>query len=154
MNLTLLLISSGIIVIYLAYIFIRYGIQPSISNSYYALGNKEKPLFTLALWGFAIPIIIVANTPIMFIGASFICVVGATQNFKIKSEGLVHSISAVIGIGLGIASLFFEFKTPLTAIAIILSGIALYVFNAKNKVLWVEIIALSMISLSLYLTQI
>lgn len=153
-NLMLLILSTSIFIGYVSWILSREGMIPSISESYYRLPYSLKVFFTLFIWGMAVPIMIVSATPLMIAACFFICMVGTTQTFKIKLVGIIHTFAAMTGIGLGVLSLFFEFRTPLTAIAIIMSAAVLYGFNVKNKVFWTEIISFTMILLSLFLTQV
>ena len=153
-NLILLITSSLIFISYISFIVSKYGVIPSISESYYRLPYSLKILFTLFIWGLAVPIMIVASTPLMLLACGFICVVGVTQTFKLKLVGAIHSLAAIIGIGIGVLSLFFEFRTPLTAIAIIIGIALLNIFKVNNKTWWSEIIAFTLILLSLFLTQV
>lgn len=152
-NIILLLISTIIFVGYNGFITIKYGVLPSISDSFYKLPEKYNFLFTLALWGFALPISISATTPLMFFAGGFICFVGAASHFKEKFEGKYHYAFALIGVILGTLSLFFEFRTPLTAIAIVLLTAFYNIIDLKNKTLWTEYTAFFMILLSLFLVN-
>ena len=151
--LALLLTSTVAFAGYIVLVLSKCGILPSISDSYYCLSSQLNPLFTFFTWGLALPIMIVAETPLMFFAGAFICIVGASRNFREKFEGTVHVASAIIGVGLGTLSLIFEFRTPLTAAVIILVTAILSIFKVKNKTWWIEITAFAMILLSLYLTQ-
>lgn len=150
----LLITSSLVFVSYIILVLVKCGVLPSISDSYYCLSKRLNPLFTFFTWGLAIPIMMVAQTPLMFFAGGFICMVGASQNFREKFEGFIHVTSAIIGVGLGTLSLIFEFKTPITAAIILASIVGFNLFKINNKTWWIEIITFSMILISLYLTQV
>lgn len=105
MNLILLIISSVVFISYITLIVSKFGVIPSISESYYRLPYNLKILFTLFIWGLAIPIAVVASTPLMLIACGLICVVGTTQTFKLKLVGTIHTIAAMAGIGFGVEQL-------------------------------------------------
>jgi hypothetical protein len=153
LNITLLLISTIIFISYNGFITIKYGILPSISESFYRLPERYNFLFTLALWGFAFPITMVASSGLLFFAGGFICFVGAAQHFKEKFEGKYHYAFALIGVVLGILSLYFEYRTPITATAIVLLTTFYNLMNFKNKTLWTEYTAYLLILLSLFLVN-
>ena len=80
-KLILFILSGAVFTIYWLYIYYRYGIQKSISDSYYKLKNNNY-LFTLVLWGFSVPIMIIGETGLMFFAGAFICFTGAQQTLK------------------------------------------------------------------------
>lgn len=148
--LTFLKVSLASISAYITYVLLKYGIQPSISDSYYALSKKTKFLFTLALWSFAIPIVIISNNGFLFFSGSFICVVAAAQNFKDKFVGKVHYASAVIGILLGMLALVISYNMYLFPLLFVIISVILKLLKTKNLTWWVEITAITCIYLSLF----
>ena len=58
-----LLISVLVFASYLTYVLCKYGIQKSISDSYYRLTQADKWAFTIATWGYSLPLIIAGNGP-------------------------------------------------------------------------------------------
>ena len=108
------------IVLYCIYIWQKYGIQKSISESYYRLTNKEKPLFYLALvltsfnfiigWVYENPSELISNI-LIFLAGSFICFVGAASEFKgSKLTEIVHYVGATGGYILGYAFIVSVYK--------------------------------------------
>jgi hypothetical protein len=83
---TVLIISFAIFAIYVMYIFIKYGVRPSLSDSFYSAGY----LFTG--WCFVIGISVTAVMLelsegkwyqfIAFLAGSGLCLVGAAPRFK------------------------------------------------------------------------
>ena len=147
-----------VFVSYVVFIWSRYGIQKSISASYYVLPEKINVLFTLFCWGFAFPAIIVAQTPLMFLAGSAIVFVGAAARFKEKLTKSVHMISATIGVILSQASIFFDYHLwHLNAIFVLSSLIILGVLYFKHidkYIWWIEIFAFSTICIALGINSI
>jgi len=136
---------------YVLFIWIKYGIQPSISDSYYVLPNKLKPLFTLFCWGFALPAIIlgVEITPFMFFAGVGICFVGAAAQFKDDWVSNIHMIAAIGGIIFSQLAIFFGFHMLwLNIISIVLSVIMPFI-TIKYYFWYVELIAFSAICYAL-----
>ena len=52
----------SVFISYVSFIWIKYGILPSISDSWYHLPENLKVLFTLFCWGFALPAAIIGLT--------------------------------------------------------------------------------------------
>ena len=152
MDLILLIASAIIFLGYITSIWKIYGVQKSISDSYYRLPKKWNFLFTLALWSFAIPVMVVGNNVMMFLAGAGICFVGAASNFKrLKMTKNVHMAGAFGGIIVGIFSVIFDFNAlPLALVAIAFS-IFLKIF-AKNYIWWIEVTAFVTIWLTLYIS--
>lgn len=120
----------------------RFGILPSISDSWYSLPTNQNFLFTLFTWGLGIPMFLYGNIwfALSGVGLSF---VGAATMFKMK-EGLtseVHYTGAVMGIFcalIGIASMYQNFL-PLALF--LMSAIAIQISPSSNKLWWQEIAA-------------
>ena len=83
---------------YVSWIWARYGVLPSISHSYYSLPDNLKFIFTLWSWGYALPAMIVASTPLMFFAGAGICFVGAAAAYREKMTETVHIIGAACAI--------------------------------------------------------
>lgn len=150
MNTILLIISLGIFLIYNGYIYYKYGLLPSISDSYYKLPEKYRIFFTLFIWFFILPIIIVSSTPLMFFAGSAIMFVGAAPKFLEDHEKLIHFISAIIGMVLSLFSMIIDFKV-IIAIPILLFNLFLFLKKPKNYIWWIEVITfLTIISILFY----
>ncbi len=134
------------------YVYFRHGVQKSISDSYYKL--RKGHLFTLALWGFSLPLIVAVETPLIFFAAAFIGFTGTAADFRQKMTDVIHVIGAVGGVVLGLASLIFDFKAYLYVIAIIVAIYALDRLKIKNKTWWVETVAFIGIYLTLLIKMI
>jgi hypothetical protein len=109
-SLLLLVFSCIIFVSYVVLIWKRFGILPSISDSYYAFPGGAKTLFASFITCIAIPVIIVGNTPLMFFAGFFLAFVGCAPAFKLGEEKTVHKIGAIGGISMGLASMWVDFN--------------------------------------------
>lgn len=153
MNIILLLLSALIFISYIQRVAHFYGIQKSISESYYRLPDKYKFIFTLSLWGFAMPVLIIGNSLLMFAAASAICFVGAAAAFKdLKITKQVHMVGAYGGILLGMVSIIIDYN--LWELVLIASMLSLFTrFFIKNYIWWIEVIAFFTILLAIYINQ-
>jgi len=142
-----------VFVAYVATIVSLYGILPSISDSYYHLPEKWKPMFTLSLWGFAFPAIII-GTPItwmMFLACSGIIFVGAAAAFHQKLTKTVHIVGAATGMILSqvaIATVFGMWYV--TVASVVLAGLVFLLRKYINNthIFWIELICFTAIGLA------
>lgn len=127
---------------YVSFIWIKYGVQSSISDSYYRLPGKQKILFTLFCWLFAYPMIIMAQNGLMYVAATFIMIVGASPAFK-RDElvKFLHMFGAYGGVGFGIASVWVNYYLWYVSILFLFVAALLLIFKVKDKIWWTEIIA-------------
>lgn len=87
-----------VFVSYVSFIWIKYGAQKSISESYYRLPSKYNFIFTLFIWGFALPAMVIGNSLLMFFAGAGIAFVGSAAAFEEKLTKTVHYAGAGIGI--------------------------------------------------------
>ena len=129
-----------VFVSYISFIWIKYGIQRSISDSYYRLPRNLQPLFTFFCWGFAIPAIIIGTTltdsVLMFLAGSGIAFVGAAAAFKQKMTKTVHMIGAYGGVALSQLSIWINFKMWYITIGFLVLAIILQLFSKKIEQIW------------------
>lgn len=154
MELYLLVFSLIVFVVYNSLFILNYGIPESISATYYKLKGRKQVIFTLALWGFSIPVAIAAETGLLFFAGAFISFVGASPSFKNKGlERKVHFIGAYTGTILGFLSLFIDYNllvVPLIGIFIISNLFG----RVKNYIFWVEVVAYLIIYSGLFYSYI
>lgn len=146
---TLYFFMLSVFILYVGFIWLRYGIQPSISESYYVLPNKWKFLFTLFCWGFAVPAIIIGNTLLMFLAGSAIAFVGAAAAFKEKMTREVHLIGAYSGVLLSQIAIFVDFKMWYLNVAFVVFALYKFFIHKNYKVWYVEIAAFLAICIAL-----
>lgn len=134
---------------YVGAITAKYGILSSISDSYYKLPKKWNILFTLFCWGFAFPAMVMGlqltDNFFMFIASSGIMFVGAAAKFKEKLTHTVHVIGACCGVFGSQLSIAFDFHMYWLNVLFLILGLLILIFNLKNKIWWLEILAFSII---------
>lgn len=159
-HIVLFIMSLVIFVTYFTWIWASYGIQSSISESFYTI-EKHNPshpnrkwFFTLALWGFSFPLAIIGAEihTMFFFAAAFIIFVGAAPAFKRRGmQHLVHMVGAIGGITLGLLAFFIlGSNTAFLAMLFILIVGLLYFFNADNITWWTETTAFLIVWLGLF----
>lgn len=144
--LILTLIQAVIFASYVSWIISKFGVLPSISESFYRLNeNRLGLLFTLFCWALAIPMIFQSNetTPLFFFSAAGLAFVGATPLFKWSGAmtDKIHGIGAGVGIVCGLAGLYFEYHMWEPFAGFILATGALLLLKVKNHIWWIEIMA-------------
>ena len=147
------------IVIFLTYLIVikrKFGWLPSISDSFYQWlkicdQNVAIGIFSGFLWTISILMMIIGGTNLIFLAGAGIIMVGAEPYFKDNKEGKLHYIFAILGIGLGLASMWIDFGMwYLPVIFLAGAGLLKYVFKIKNLTYWLEVFAVSLITFGLY----
>lgn len=153
-----IIISITIFVSYLAYVLVRYGMQKSISDSYYRLTTMNKWLFTIATWGYTFPLFFTLGTTggvdgLFFLAASLICLVGAAPDFKMPSQRKAHQIGAEGGMAV---SMLWIATTGLwyITIASCMGIAAMLIFRLRNHTWWIEVLAYFTIIIAITLNKI
>ena len=101
---------------YVGYVWTKYGVQKSISQSYYALPDKLKPLMTFFCVGFAVPAMILGSSSLMFLAGAGICFVGVAAAFQKTMAHNVHMIGAGVGVAASQLAIAFQYEMwPITA---------------------------------------
>ena len=139
---TLFIIANLIFVLYVSFIWIKYGVQKSISNSYYVLPRNINFLFTFFCWGFALPVIIIGapQTPLMFFAGAGICFVGAAAQIKEEFVRRFHVACAVIAIALSQIAIVFVYDMWFMTLICALLLLIAYFGNKKTWIWWMEIV--------------
>lgn len=143
---------------YISFIVNRYGVLPSISESYYKMKDDNLfggGLFTLFIWSLSLPLIIIGSTSLMFFAGAFLAFVGAATAFKdLKMTRRVHNIGAIGGIGFGFLSMIIDFQLfELTYFMVVLS-LTLFLLKTKNLIWWIEILAFILIIIGLFIVKV
>jgi len=139
---------------YVGYIAVRYGVQSSVSESYYRLPKILQGIFTFATWGYAIPAMIIGlnltGNGLVFLAGVGIAFVGTSPAFhKLGMERTVHTVGAIAGITAMQLFLCIVGFWWITLTFGIISGL-LFIWKKtySHFIWWVEIAAF--ISISLY----
>ena len=144
-----------VFVSYVAFIWAKYGVLKSISQSYYELPEKLRPLFTFFCWGFAIPAMILGSSGLMFLAGSGIAFVGAAAAFQEKMTKEVHYIGAGIGVLASQLAIILQYGMWPISVAFFGLSLLLLLFRKKiNKhhIWWIEILAFVSICIVLGIT--
>ena len=144
--LTLTLIQGIVFTTYILFIIRKFGVLPSISQSFYNLNETRLGLlFTLFCWALAIPMIFQSNetTPLFFFSAAGLALVGATPMFNWSGAmtDKLHGIGAGVGIAFGLAALYFEYHMWEPFVGFILATGLILGLKLKNHIWWIEIMA-------------
>lgn len=155
LNLILFLLSMGTFISYISFIWWKYGVLESISDSWYALPIKYNFLFTLFCWFFVIPVMIMGDNILLFLAGSGIAFVGAAAAFK-GMDKWIHFISAGLGIIFSQISIFFDFGLWYINIAFFSLALLLFLLRKiiKKYTWYVEILAFLSIELVLFLSKV
>ena len=140
-------------VIYLGIIGYFYGVQKSISDSYYTLKEhgKNTMWFSIAIVAFAFPIFFVGESVLLPLASSFICFVAAASAFKRRKQTkIVHYVGAIGGILLGMTALIVDYGNWELVVFAAISSVLLRLFT-KNYFWWIEIVSFFTILLGRYL---
>jgi hypothetical protein len=138
----MIIFQATVFILYVSFIVYRYGILPSISESWYRLPEGQNFLFTAFTWGVGIPMMFYDVSWLFFSGTA-LTFVGVATMFKSEhaSTSEIHYIGALLGIGLPLA--YFGFGCgnwiPLAAQAV--ATLAIVLTKTPNKIWWVEIAA-------------
>lgn len=125
-----------VFIAYVSTITYKYGILPSISESYYRLPRQQSMFFTLFCWGFALVAMILGiltvDSVLLFLAGAGIVFVGAAAAFKEPLTGKVHSYAAGIGIVLSQLAIILDFHMYHIIFSFISLGSLLLLFEIKN----------------------
>lgn len=129
---------------YVGFIWAKYGVQKSISQSYYVLPKNLQFLMTLFCFGFAFPAIILGSSIPMFIAGTGIAFVGAAASFQDSLTYEVHMIGA--GTGVAASQLAIIFQYHMWPVSLTFAGLSLILLLLKKQIRythiwWIEILA-------------
>jgi len=138
-----------VFITYVGFIWSKYGVLPSISDSYYELPKQINFLFTLFCWGFAFPAVIIGldltDNFLMFLAGGGIMFVGAAAAFKQELTDTVHKIGAFGGVIFSQLSIAFDFKMYYVNVIFVVLGLLILLTKIKNRIWWLELVAFSSI---------
>lgn len=131
---------------YIGFIVYRFGVLPSISESWYKLEPFRMGfLFTLFCWSLSMLMLFQTNetTGLFFASGTGLGFVGAATMFKSTAAltDKVHGAGAVVGILSALLGLGVEYNNWIPMAVFVGIGATLSAFNVKNKIWWIEIVA-------------
>lgn len=148
-----------IFVSYISFIIIKFGILPSISESWYRLRDLGGVWHSLFTWfcfglGFLMFFQTNGNTPLFFLSGVGLSFVGVATMFKLKDDiqPYIHSIGAIIGILGALIGIGVEREAWLPLLDFVILSVILYFFTNKNRTWWIELAAFTTVSLGLLFT--
>ena len=132
------IIQAVVFLTYVIYLVNRYGVLPSISDSFYITG--EKSIFRLFCIAISLPMVFYNEVEFMLAAFGGI-LVGVADNYKAENLRAIkkaHFIGAAILIGMSLIGLGF------TYLAIFVIG-AIPLLFVNNRIWWIEILAFTII---------
>ena len=146
---------------YVTFIVIKFGVLPSISESWYELrdlGGVWYSLFTWFCWGLGFTMFFQTNDTapyLFFLSGAGLCFVGAATMFKLSDDiqPYIHFVGALIGISCALVGIGVERQEWIPLIMFVLSALVLTFTVEKNRTWWIEIVAFTCIGLGLLFTS-
>lgn len=141
---------------YITFIISKFGILPSISDSWYELEKNKRNsgiLFTLFLWviGFLMFFQTNGNSGFFFASGAGLMFVGAATQFKEKITKTVHYIGSFSGLLFPLIALWFERGVWLPLAISVVVFISTLFYNLKDETWWLEISIILFIILGMFL---
>lgn len=127
--------------LYVGAVWAKFGVQQSISMSYYSWSGNWGILFTLFCWILTFTILPVQPNAFFFLTAAGIGFVGAAAQIKKDFVAKVHMPAAIIGITSGMLGIGFTHGDWWLFGIGVTGMLALVLGKVKNHIWWVEIVA-------------
>jgi hypothetical protein len=152
LNTILFFLAQIAFIAYVLFIWIKYGAQKSISESYYVLPKKWNWLFVAFCWLFAFPVMIIGSSYFMLAAGAGIVFVGAAAAMHTFPTRAVHVTGAIGGIIASQLAIYFQYDMLwLNIITVSLAALVALLF--KKYAMWcVELVAFIAMSVALGLT--
>lgn len=154
----MLLIGTADFLMYISYIWGKFGIQKSISISFYDLVWRDRNIFRFFIWILSASIIVNGiglDTPLFFISGGLLSLVGIFTRIKVRWKYYIHMVGAIGGIiSCAIGVVLLNFNTGIISIiSILFITLLTFIFGEKKHILWnIEVICFtSLMSTLLYL---
>ncbi|MFW6312250.1 MAG: hypothetical protein ACOC1K_08470 [Nanoarchaeota archaeon] len=165
MNNLILLITGYVILLgYLIYVQFRYGIETSISETFYITGEKWWLSLVLVILAFSmlIPGLELGAGPLFFISGASVLFIVAAPAFKDDEmntdmsdlETKVHFYGSYIAVLFGILSIIFDFSRLFLGLSLLVYIILHFLFGKDNKIFWIEIITITAMFITLFFKSI
>lgn len=157
MNLILLILIAIVSILYIGYIVLKYGVQPSISAS---INNLETPvkksLYSFFILPVAIMFAIVSDNQWGAIAAIILSVdfAATAQTGNSRLEYIIHCIGADLGMGIGVLMFGVMFGMWWLVIFCGATILIMIAFKVKNIAWWTEITVLSSVWIGLFIEKI
>ena len=134
---------------YVTFIWSKYGVLKSISESYYKLPKKQNWLFVAFTWLFAFPAMILGNSYLMLFAGGGIVFVGAAAAMHTFPTRAWHLSAAIGGMILGCIAMIVQFHMWYLVAAIAAAIGLAAIIDKKHLMWWTEIAIFVAISIAL-----
>jgi len=131
---------------YVIFIWSKFGIQKSISESYYVLPKKWNWLFVAFCWLFAFPAMILGSSYLMLFAGGGIVFVGAAAAMHTFPTRAVHLAGAISGMILGCLAMIFQYHMWYMAAGVLALALLALLLDKKHAMWWMEIAIFTAIS--------
>ena len=134
---------------YVSFIWSKYGVQKSISESYYVLPKKQNWLFVAFTWLFAFPAMILGNSLLMLFAGGGIVFVGAAAAMHTFPTRAVHLTGAIGGMILGCLAMILQFHMWWLVVGVAVAILISALLDKKHLMWWAELAIFTAISIAL-----
>ena len=119
-----------------------YGVQTSLSASYYALQPKYQWLFSAWCVGYSLPLTFVTDSWFVKIAVMCICIVGAAANFRgDKAVDITHKTAAFVAVICSHLAMIYDYQMWRLSLASLLVAAFFFILRQKyNGDWWAEIV--------------
>jgi hypothetical protein len=131
-------ISATILIIFLTYIVCSYRVLPSISNSFYATG--QRPIFFIAMVSFSIPLLYGNESIYLALSVMCIWLLATASAYHERLGKLVHYPAAFMAVVWAMLHVWIDLGRWDLVAAFVIASINIILIR-KNVVWWVEIAA-------------
>jgi multidrug transporter EmrE-like cation transporter len=140
------LLQALVFISYIGYITYRFGVLPSISESWYKLEPlRTSFLFTLFCWSLSTLMLFQTNetTAWFFASGAGLAFVGAATMFKWSGAytDKIHGAGAAVGITCALVGLGVEYNNWIPTAVFVALATLFSAFKVNNKIWWTEIVA-------------
>lgn len=153
-----LIFQSLVFTLYVLNVYKRFGVLPSISDSWYQM-NKPA-YFTLFCFAIGLPMILhsrefnpaIAQSgdyTIFFYMSMFLAFTGVATDYKEKTANIIHFTGAAVAIISAIVGIALQYHIYWLPVAWLISSIIIILF-IKNRIWWVEIFSFILIITALF----
>lgn len=125
---------------YVLRVWIKYGIQESISFSYYVIEKENRFVFQIFIWVLSFTIMFCGGHWLFILSGALLSIVGFTPTIKDQKLHPYHTFGAISGIATSFLGLLIVYNAYyICIIPVVLSLIAL-ILDKKHILWWVEIV--------------
>lgn len=142
------IVSACIFIAYALFVTIKFGVLPSISESWYKLqelGGVWYSLFTWFCYSLGVTLFFQTNgeTGLFFLAGAGLIIVGVATHFKLENdtEPIIHFLGAAICILSSFLGLIAERGCWIPLVVFIISAGLISLLRVKNTTWWIEIAA-------------